>query len=40
MGEVKFEILYYSEYDYVIINDDFDVVLMDFKVIICVERLK
>ncbi len=40
MGEAKSEISHYSEYDYVIINDDFDVALMDFKAIIRAERLK
>ncbi|QJY40914.1 guanylate kinase [Vibrio cholerae] len=40
MGEAKSEKSHYSEYDYVIINDDFDVALMDFKAIIRAERLK
>lgn len=40
MAEAKSEISHYSEYDYVIINDDFDSALMDFKAIIRAERLK
>ena len=40
MAEAKSEISHYSEYDYVIINDDFDTALMDFKAIIRAERLK
>lgn len=40
MQEARSEISHYNEYDYVIINDDFDVALMDFKAIIRAERLK
>lgn len=40
MAEAKSEISHYNEYDYVIINDDFDGALMDFKAIIRAERLK
>ncbi|EGA70871.1 guanylate kinase [Vibrio sinaloensis DSM 21326] len=40
MAEAKSEISHYSEYDYVIVNDDFDNALMDFKAIIRAERLK
>ena len=40
MAEAKSEISHYNEYDYVIINDDFDNALMDFKAIIRAERLK
>ncbi len=34
------EISHYNEYDYVIVNDDFDAALMDFRAIIRAERLK
>ena len=40
MQEARSEISHYDEYDYVIVNDDFDVALMDFKAIIRAERLK
>ncbi|WGW00472.1 guanylate kinase [Vibrio sp. YMD68] len=40
MAEAKAEISHYNEYDYVIINDDFDAALMDFKAIIRAERLR
>ena len=40
MAEAKAEISHYNEYDYVIVNDDFDTALMDFKAIIRAERLK
>lgn len=40
MSEAQSESSHYNEYDYVIINDDFDVSLMDFKAIIRAERLK
>lgn len=40
MNEAKSEISHYAEYDYVIVNDDFDVALMDFRAIIRAERLK
>lgn len=40
MSEAKSEISHYNEYDYVIVNDDFDAALVDFKAIIRAERLK
>ncbi|WP_047049055.1 guanylate kinase [Vibrio mexicanus] len=40
MAEAKAEISHYNEYDYMIVNDDFDAALMDFKAIIRAERLK
>jgi guanylate kinase len=40
MSEAKSEMSHYAEYDYLIINDDFDASLMDFKAIIRAERLK
>ncbi|GLO59585.1 guanylate kinase [Vibrio sp. MACH09] len=40
MSEAKSEMSHFDEYDYLIINDDFDVSLMDFKAIIRAERLK
>lgn len=40
MSEARSEISHYGEYDYVLINDDFDVALIDFKAIIRAERLK
>jgi guanylate kinase len=40
MQEARSEISHYNEYDYVIVNDDFDAALMDFKAIIRAERLK
>lgn len=40
MSEAKSEISHFDEYDYLIVNDDFDVSLMDFKAIIRAERLK
>ncbi len=40
MSKAKSEISHYDEYDYLIINDDFDAALMDFKAIIRAERLK
>ncbi|WP_070968194.1 guanylate kinase [Vibrio sonorensis] len=40
MAEAKSEISHFNEYDYVIVNDDFDTALMDFKAIIRAERLK
>ncbi|MDC0610050.1 guanylate kinase [Vibrio sp.] len=40
MSEAQSEISHYDEYDYVIVNDDFDVALMDLKAIIRAERLK
>ena len=40
MEEARSEISHYDEYDYVIVNDDFDAALLDFKAIIRAERLK
>ncbi len=40
MSEAKSEMSHYDEYDYMIVNDDFDASLMDFKAIIRAERLK
>ena len=40
MEEARSEISHYNEYDYVIVNDDFDTALMDFKAILRAERLK
>lgn len=40
MSEAKSEMSHYDEYDYLIVNDDFDASLMDFKAIIRAERLK
>ncbi|WP_318489802.1 guanylate kinase [Photobacterium leiognathi] len=40
MQEARSEISHFDEYDYVIVNDDFDVALIDFKAIIRAERLK
>ncbi|MDN3608537.1 guanylate kinase [Vibrio ostreicida] len=40
MAEAKSESSHYREYDYLIINDDFDTALIDFKAIIRAERLK
>ncbi|WP_120513822.1 guanylate kinase [Photobacterium salinisoli] len=40
MDEARSEISHFTEYDYVIVNDDFDVALIDFKAIIRAERLK
>ncbi|WP_054674350.1 guanylate kinase [Parasalinivibrio latis] len=40
MSEAQSEISHYGEYDYVIVNDDFDTALIDFKAIIRAERLK
>jgi guanylate kinase len=40
MSEAQSEISHYNEYDYLIVNDDFDVALMDFKAIIRAERIK
>lgn len=40
MAKAKSEISHYTEYDYVIVNDDFDNALIDFKAIIRAERLK
>ncbi|WP_413113184.1 guanylate kinase [Thaumasiovibrio sp. DFM-14] len=40
MSEACSEISHYNEYDYVIVNDDFDVAVMDMKAILRAERLK
>lgn len=40
MSEAKSEMSHYHEYDYVIVNDDFDGALVDFKAIMRAERLK
>lgn len=40
MSEAKSEMSHYDEYDYVIVNDDFDAALMDFRAILRAERLK
>ncbi|MDV7104171.1 guanylate kinase [Vibrio sp. TH_r3] len=40
MSEAKAEMSHFNEYDYLIVNDDFDASLMDFKAIIRAERLK
>lgn len=40
MSEAKSEMSHFDEYDYLIVNDDFDASLMDFKAIIRAERLK
>ena len=40
MAEAKSEISHYTEYDYFIVNDDFDNALIDFKAILRAERLK
>ncbi|CAM3740354.1 Guanylate kinase [Vibrio aerogenes CECT 7868] len=40
MSKAKSETSHYNEYDYLIVNDDFDVALMDFKAILRAERLK
>ncbi|ATF09354.1 guanylate kinase [Candidatus Enterovibrio altilux] len=39
MAEACSEISHYNEYDYVIVNDDFNVALMDMKVILHAERM-
>ncbi len=40
MSEAQSEISHFAEYDYVIVNDDFDVALIDLKAILRAERLK
>ena len=40
MSEAKSEMSHYHEYDYVIVNDDFDSALVDLKAVIRAERLK
>lgn len=39
MSEAKSEMSHYDEYDYIIVNDDFDAALMDFRAILRAERL-
>ncbi|WP_087023354.1 guanylate kinase [Thaumasiovibrio subtropicus] len=39
MSEARSEISHYNEYDYVIVNDDFDVAVMDMKAVLRAERL-
>ncbi|MFD2177106.1 guanylate kinase [Veronia pacifica] len=39
MDEARSEISHYNEYDYLIVNDDFDVALIDLKAIIRAERM-
>ncbi|ORT50754.1 guanylate kinase [Vibrio sp. qd031] len=40
MSEAKSEMSHFHEYDYVIVNDDFDSALVDLKAVIRAERLK
>ena len=40
MAEAKNELSHYVESDYLIVNDDFDVALMEFKAIIHAQRLR
>lgn len=40
MNEAQSEISHYAEYHYLIVNDDFDVALMDLKAIIRAERVQ
>lgn len=40
MAEACSEISHFNEYDYVIVNDDFDVALIDIKAIVRAERMK
>ncbi len=40
MSEAKSEMSHFDEYDYVIVNDDFDSALVDLKAVIRAERLK
>jgi len=40
MQKAQQEISYYSEFDYLIVNDDFQVALKDLERIICAERLR
>ncbi|WP_299017168.1 guanylate kinase [uncultured Photobacterium sp.] len=40
MSEARSEISHYNEYDYVVVNDDFDTAVMDMKAILRAERLK
>jgi guanylate kinase len=40
MSEAQSEISHHIEYDYLIVNDDFDSALVDFKAILRAERLK
>jgi len=40
MAEAKSEISHYSAADYLVINDDFDIALRDFRAIVLAERLR
>lgn len=40
MNEARCEISHFNEYDYLIVNEDFDVALMDIKAIVRAERMK
>ncbi|NIH15918.1 guanylate kinase [Serratia symbiotica] len=40
MAQAVAEIMHYAEYDYLIVNDDFDLALSDLKTIIRAERLR
>ena len=40
MAEAKSEMSHYSEFDYVIVNDDFQQALSELKAILTAERLK
>lgn len=40
MAEACSEISHFNEYDYIIVNDDFDLALIDFKAILRAERMK
>ncbi len=40
MSEARSEISHYNEYDYVVVNDDFDAAVMDMKAILRAERLR
>lgn len=40
MAEAKNEMSHYDEYDYIVVNDDFETALSSIKNIICAERLR
>ena len=40
MAQAVAEMSHYAEYDYLIVNDDFDLALSDLKTIIRAERLR
>lgn len=40
MNEARSEISHFNEYDYLIVNEDFDVALMDIKAIVRAQRMK